>query len=336
MSLRITMVFDAPELCGGVLNAVSIARLLQRNGHHVTLSARGSPPAWLAWQGAWHDHRGFQVEPPDRELIIATYWTTVAWAVAAGWPKVVHFCQGYEGDLIHLAAQREAIEAVYRRPFPTWVVSPMLVQRLAPFGRSAVVLPPHVSPQFRPAWRFRPRSRPRLLVTGIFEAEVKNVPTALLAVRHLRALGMPCRVERCSTFPVNPQETQVLQADAFHYLVPPRKVPGLLRQFDLLLFTSRAMEGFGLPVLEALRSGVPAVISTIPSLQPFTSAGVASADPEDPAAFATAAYRLLREAKAWREARRVGLAAAAPYSEAATHAALIAALKGLNGPGGPA
>ena len=332
MTMRITIVFDAPELCGGVINAVSIARLLQRDGHRVTLSARGGPPAWLAWRGAWHDHQGFQVEPPAQDLVIATYWTTVAWAKAAGWPKVVHFCQGYEGDLIHLAAQREAIEAVYRHPFPTWVVSPMLVQRLAPFGRRAMVLPPHVSPRFRPAWRFQPHPLPRILVTGIFEAEVKNVPTALQAVRCLRGLGMPCRVERWSTFPLNPRETELLQADAFHHLVPPRQVPELLRQFDLLLFTSRAMEGFGLPVLEALRSGVPAVISTIPSLQSFTAAGVASADPEDPAAFAAAAYRLLDEAKVWRRARRVGRAAAAPFSEAATQAALVAALKALDGP----
>ncbi len=329
MSRRIVMLFDAPELCGGVLNAVAVARLLRVEGYAVTIAAGGPRPGWLPWDGPWHDHAGFRRDPPPADLLVATFWTTVAWALAAGRPGLVHFCQGYEGDLIHLAPQRSAIEAVYRTPLPTWVVSPMLVDRLAEFGRRPHVVPPCAAPDFRPAWRIGPHARPRILIPGIFEAEVKNVATALRAVRRLEARGLACRVERLSILPPGPAEQALRPADRYHLRIPPATVARLLRACDLLLFPSRAMEGFGLPVLEAAQSGLPAVIARIPSLEPFVAGGVASAEPDDDEAFAAAAEQLLRDRAAWREARRRGRAVAARFTAAATREALHTALAAL-------
>ncbi len=324
--LRIVVLFDAPELCGGVLNATSVARLLARDGCHVTLCADGPKPAWIDWPGPWHDHHRFQMAPPKADLAIATYFTTVDWALRLGLPRIVHFCQGYEGDLGHLHSQLPAIESVYRQPLPTWVVSPALSQRLACFGRQTSVIPPHVSSDFRPALRWRPANPPRILVTGIFEAEVKNVKTALQAVQLMRENGLDCRVERLSTWPQSDAERALLTADTFHMNLAPAQVPRFMRRFDLLLFTSHAMEGFGLPALEGLRSGVPVVISHIPSLASYTAAGVASAAPGDAEAFSTEALRILRSPAAWRHARRTGLAAARHYDERSTLASLREAL----------
>jgi len=324
--LRIAIIFEFPELCGGVTNAAGIGRLLLKVGHRVTICAHGAPPAWLEWKGDWHDHQGYRCAPPAHDIYVTTYWKTVEWAIISGWPNVVHFCQGFEGDLIHLRHELPAIEAVYRHPLTTWVVSPMLARRLAVYGRKASVIPPFISTDFRPAFRFRPRAVPRILITGMFEAAVKNVPTALRVIIRMREAGLKCRVERLSVYPQTSEERELLEVDAYHHHLSPHETARLMREFDLLLFTSREMEGFGLPVLEAMRSGVPVVIARIPSLEPFTTAGIACADPEDIETFATEATKLLRHSSAWRSARRRGLAAASRYSESVTHTAVLSAL----------
>jgi len=329
--LRITFILEYPDLSGGVLNAVRVGSLLAEEGHEVCFSARGARPSWLAWKEGWHDHRGFQVSPPPSDLYISTYWTTVRWAEDCQFEPRVHFCQGYEGDLIHLAESKPLIEEVYRIGGPMWVVSPMLNRRLASFrGEQAQVIPPVPFPGFKPRLHFGPRRIPRILVPGIFEAEVKNVPTALRAVEKLRERGLKVDLHRLSTLPCTPEEEALSRAKTYHHGIVPRRVCQLVRSMDLLLFPSRSMEGFGLPVLEACQSGVPCVISDIPSMAPFIEEGLPVADPESSECFADHAERLLGSPPEWRAARATVLQAAKRFSKNKTREALRKALVSLN------
>ena len=120
----------------------------------------------------------------------------------------------------------------------------------------------------------------------------------------------------------------------------PHAALGALATCDLLLFTSLPGEGFGLPLLEAMQLGVPAVASRLPGVEFMTGGeGAPMVEAGDAGAFAGTAAELLRSPAAWREQRRRGIAAAARFApervgrevEAALEWAAAAAAAGSGG-----
>jgi glycosyltransferase involved in cell wall biosynthesis len=86
----------------------------------------------------------------------------------------------------------------------------------------------------------------------------------------------------------------------------------LYRQAQMLVLPSHE-EGFGLPVLEAMASGVPVVVSNRGALPEVTGDAASALDPSDVTGFADEMERMLRPEIA-REASARGLARAARYS----------------------
>jgi len=268
----------------------------------------------------------------SQDLVIATWWETIPVAEAMGAGPVIHFCQGFEGDLIHLAPVWPRIEEVYRRPLPAFVVSAHLGELLRTrFGRESFEVRPPLDPLFKPAWRFGPGRRPFVMVPGIFEAEVKGIRNALAAIRILREQGLPCRVHRLSILPLSEEERVLLPPDIYRCGIAPTQVAREMRHCDLLMFPSLSMEGFGLPVIEAMASGVPVVASDIPALRSLAEHAITKVPVADPRALADAAGRLLRERSVWRAARRSGLDAARAFEPAAVAERLEAAVRWAEG-----
>ncbi|HEY3566286.1 MAG TPA: glycosyltransferase family 4 protein [Thermoanaerobaculia bacterium] len=306
--MRITYVLPHPELNGGNKVIFQHAHLLQENGDEVTILGEGPKPEWMEIRAAWVDYASTVPRLPEQDLVVATYWTTLRTARRLALGPLAHFCQGYEGGLVHLRPVLGEIEEVYSWRVPTLTVAPHLGELLRQrFGRESRVAPPPLDPLFRPAWRLGPRRRPWIAIPGIFEAEVKGIPVALEAVRRLRAGGIPCRVLRFSIFPLSEAERALLAPDRYLQSVPPAEIARTLRACDLLLLPSRSEEGFGLPLLEAMASKVPAVAARIPST-PFVSGGAVPL--VEPEGFASAARELLTSRRAWRRARERGYEAA--------------------------
>lgn len=376
--MRIAYLLDRPELGGGVKVVFQHASLLADRGHRVWVAARGPRPDWAAGVLADAvDYRDVSAHPPDRlppldlgtdgesrgeadpplDLVLATYWTTLAPARQATRPDAAgrvaaraaaHLLQGYEPDWPHQSHRGAEIEAAYRAAaLPALVVASHLGESLAerhglPWRR----VPPPVDPSFRPArgwrWHRRPGEPPWIVLPGIFEAEVKGVRTGLAAVRRMRQGGLDVRLLRVSVLPQSAEERELLAADRYLTGVSPERVAAELRRADLLLFPARSGEGFGLPLLEAMASGVPAVASRLPStvemaegaadLVPLqgreAAAGGGGGETGDAGprgdqvrvaeteAFAEAASALLSDPPAWRKARRAGLAAAERFAPA--------------------
>lgn len=327
---RIVYLLEDTALYGGVKVALEQANLLAGRGWDVTVASPGPPPDWLPLEAKFARLAGFAPEDiPPAELLVATFWTTLGAAAAAQrrhGGAVVHLCQGFEGSNEHNRADHPAIEAAYRAPLPAIVVAAHLARLLAErFGRPARVVPPALGPGLRPALRFSPARRPRILVVAPWEFYLKGVPVALAAIAELRRRGLPARSIRLSQWPLSAEEKALLPPDEFHQALPPSAVPGLLRGCDLLLAPSWPQEGFGLPALEAMACGVPVIASDIPSYREYASA--ARLVPfDDPLAFAAAAEELLRDGASWRRHRRQGLEVAAGFSRERGADALEAAV----------
>ena len=243
-----------------------------------------------------------------RDLLIATFWPTVALAEQMDVGPVAHFCQGYEGHLEHLVPVLPEIEAAYRRPLPKLVVSPHLGQLLEEkFGQQSRLGPPILDPLFGPRPRLGPRRRPWIAVPGIYEADVKRVALALEAVGLLESEHRRCRLLRFSSLPLGRDEAERLAPTRYLCEALPRVVAAALRNCDLLVLPSRADEGFGLPALEAMASGVPVVATNIPSVRFMGEGAIEVAKQDSARGLADAASSLLSHGGGWRTARSRGL-----------------------------
>ena len=322
--MRVTYLLDRPELGGGTKVVAQQARLLADRGHQLTVAAEGPRPAWLApWFASrsrpalrYLDLSQPEARLPSQDLIVATFWTTLARADALQAGPVAHFCQGFEEDLVHLAPQREAIREAYRRPLPALVVAPHLGRRLAEqFGRESRLAPAPADLTVRRPLRFGPRRLPWVALCGIFEAEVKGIRTGLEAFGGLA--GRSARLLRISALPCSEAERELGQADRYLTAVAPGEALRALAGCDLLLFTSLPGEGLGLPLLEAMQLGVPVVASRLAGVEFLTAQdGAVLVEPGDAGAFAAGAQSLLDSPAAWRAQRRKGIAAARRFAPA--------------------
>jgi glycosyltransferase involved in cell wall biosynthesis len=72
------------------------------------------------------------------------------------------------------------------------------------------------------------------------------------------------------------------------------ELPALYRGAEVFVYPSR-FEGFGIPVVEAMASGVPCVVSSHPSLDEASGDAAVRADPDSPESFAEGIRRALDE-----------------------------------------
>lgn len=207
-------------------------------------------------------------------------------------------------------ASREAIQAAFPQA-----------------GADPLVLPPgalRAEPgEPWPAWE-----RPALLAVGINKPH-KNLATL---VRALALLPRECRPLLVGAGPVDRRfpDLGTLTAGAGLAddvralgMVPESRLPALYRSATLFAFPSR-LEGFGLPLLEAMTLGVPAVAADIPVLREIAGEAACFCPPADAAAWAAAIAGLLEDPARRAELSRRGRERARAFDYAVTARELAA------------
>jgi alpha-1,3-rhamnosyl/mannosyltransferase len=175
---------------------------------------------------------------------------------------------------------------------------------------------PGVDEHFRPEGDRADLGRPYLLTVATLEPR-KNLETLITAHRLLGADAPALAVVGAEGWGRQPtlEDPRIIRLG----YVDDAELPGLYRGADAFVFPSR-FEGFGIPVIEAMASGVPCVVSSHPSLDEASGDSAVRVDPESPEAIAAGIEQALRERDALR-AR--GLAHATRFSWLETGRALL-------------
>ena len=264
--MKIAYLAASSDISGGQRVIFQQAEGLAAQGHDVTLVCSEPPPTWFPIRRANWEMMPFAQSTALRQahIRVATYWTTVAPAMQSCHVPVFHLCQGYEADFSFNQPEKKAIEAAYALPTIKLAISPHVTNRLISVGH---INTHFVGQAFNPKEFPSPNDRkfnryfPIILLPGIFEADVKGIREALRGLWFLRREGTPFKLHRVSTWPQSMEEKKILTADAYHTKILPVEMARRYRDADLFIGPSHPEEGFGLHVLEALSSGLPALLS---------------------------------------------------------------------------
>lgn len=365
--LRVSFLIHRPSMSGGARVIARYARMLKDNGHEVFLTGLGAPrmswktrvkslfglaPKWrpspshYALEGL--DVRLIDgrsrleaVDLPDADVTVATFWLTAEWLPDLPPEKgaKVYFVQHHEADFPH--ADRQRAEATYRGNSRIIAVSSWIVGVLAEkYGRTdaALVLNAVDAAHFAPRADRRKQARPTVGFMGSRNA-TKRVDVAVRACEILKESFPDLRVRVLAAQPPNGAYVMHPWFDP-EYNPSQERLAALYAECDVWLFTSD-IEGYGLPLLEALASGTPLVArpaGAAPDL--VTPSNGALVDSDDPAMIAAAAARILSKAPDdWKKMSDAALASARVHdwnrSFEKFEAALCAAAEG-NWPPSPA
>jgi glycosyltransferase involved in cell wall biosynthesis len=318
--MRIVYVLESLELSGGVKVVVEHAEGLAGRGHDVSIVTKDARHDWIAIRVPVKEVPRFdETTLPPADVHVATWFPTVVPTVRARRAlRVFHFSQGYEASYPHTRHCVEEIEEAYRQHVSKLLISAHLLRHLE--GRYPG--PFHVLSQVVDAKRFRrcgvepkgPRRPATVGVVGPFLAEKKGIDVALRAVARLRKGGRDVRLHRASHLPEPPGEAAITPIDSYVHGKPSAEMPAWYHALDLLLHPSYDAEGFPLPPLEAMASGVPVILTEIPSYAPLPRDAAAFVPEGDAAAMAREAALLLDDPALWYARRQRGLAVAATFS----------------------
>jgi len=278
--LKITYLFESTDLWGGNKVGFEQAEALSEAGYHITILSKDAGPTWYDLRlPVTRVSRFDSATIPESDIIIGTFWPTVKAAYEACKGIAVHLCQGYEGGCKEYSSIKAAIDEVYSYRIPKLTISrnldKFLVEQfnaetyyIGQMLNKNIFYPSHNSgfkKLLKPLKRLGLDSY-KILVIGPFEADVKNIPTALKGILLARKrLDHPLKLIRVSQFPLSSGEKEIMKPDIYHFHIPHRKMGKIYRNADVLISMSKESEGFGLPPLEAMASGIPTILSRISS-----------------------------------------------------------------------
>ncbi len=287
--LKITFVVRSENLSGGQRVIALYADRLARRGHDVTVvvPTEGTPSirerasalikrrVWLPkdnvaersyFRGAQFkvhrlDHFGPVTDRdlPNSDVLIANWWETVEWVWAASSSKGIklHFMQDYEawgapdGDVAQ-------VDTVIALPIPKIVIAQWVAELLQQrWMQTPVALVPNSVETER--FFATPRAKQAVPTVGFAYRTMRNKGCDLIFSAIERSRGLVPSLRIISFGHERPAPDLPLPSGTeFHFRADDDKLRELYAACDAWLFGTR-IEGFGLPILEAMACRTPVI-----------------------------------------------------------------------------
>jgi len=267
--MNIAYLLEDTDQSGGVRVQLAHADALIARGHRVRMVTKGLPLTWRSSRAEWvyvDDFREYDASAED--FVVGTFWVTVPFAYELAGERAVHLCQGYEGAFSAYEPIRDQIDAAYSLPIPKLVVSKPLIALCERFTKDVHYIGQVVEDEFYRAVTPREHHPPRVLLMGQAQADLRGIVEGYGAVAHARWFHQKLDLIRVS--PWAPSREEPLESvQEFHVALNTDEMTRLMHSCDLFIGPNHREEGFGLPAAEAMASGIPCVLTSIPSYLSF-------------------------------------------------------------------
>lgn len=330
--MKIVYVGTRPQVNGATKVAITHCNILHRLGHQIRLAVLGSNS--LDWGNPLMQVEYLtslrRMKIDEKELIVALDCFVANWLVHQyGSQRVVSFIQTDEPSLYTDPELIKTAKNGFMLPNPKIVVSKYLQDVLQGYGSDSYIIAPAINEKiFYPIERSAPEAgKPfKILIIGSYEHPLKQIPQAFTVLEYLKSLGVDVRLVRLvrKAEDITPKDIETQW-----YVNPHQEAIGeIYRSVDALLFPSSS-EGFGLPILEAMASGIPFVATDSGGSRDLmpVSGQEALICVGDTKAMGNALYQLATNQDYWWNLRDLGLNRAKHWSWGETSTILEEYLK---------
>jgi glycosyltransferase involved in cell wall biosynthesis len=340
--MKITFVLPYGGLAGGIRVVAIYAEQLKKRGHEVlVVSTPAAPPSLRQQLRSLLKGRGWILGPknessyfdemdvphrvinryrpikdadvPDADVVVATWWETAEWVWALSPQKgvKVHFMQDYEvwGGTV------ERIDATCLLPMPKIVIAGWVRDLLQKrFNQTPIALIPNSVDTDK--FYAPPRTKQPVPTVGVLYTTFYNKGCDIsIQAYHIARKAIPnLHLIAFGSSAVSPDLPLPEDAE-YTRRAPDHKLKELYSQCDAWLFGTR-IEGFGLPILEAMACRTP-VIGTPAGAAPelLTDGAGILVKPEDPEDMARAIEQICNLSEAeWQTMSDAAYATATSYT----------------------
>jgi len=301
-SMRIAYFIRNIGISGGVKVVLQHVKMLKEEGYDVTLFTQQVKDPWdLKEMPVILLPDDFKVIS-DFDIIVASVYHDVKKLFTRGARKLVHLCQGYEPidylsritresiteryqrsgifsaieshlDLIKFKRRIRQIEAVYALPTFKAAVSKHLVEFLeGKYGQRCALIQNGIDLNtFRPDQQreWGKNGKIRVLSVGSADVGFKGIADTLDAVKLLKEKGTDLELIRVSPSLPSRREKESGLVHSYRTGLKEKEMAELYRETDVFISSSLEGEGFGLPAIEALASGVPSILTEVSTYKNF-------------------------------------------------------------------